>query len=428
VRHLAELLAGVFIIEYLVVPQIGGTHDAIHTLATASPVLPVAGLVLEALALLAYFQLTRMLIPSHSDPGLLTVSRIQMSTLALSHCVVGGNTVGYLLGYRLFTKAGVTRSDTGVALGTQALGSAVVLNVIFWLAVVVSLPLYGFHPAYLVAAIAGLLLMGAVTALFLLFTRGDKRATRALRAIGTKVPFLHPDTLPRLFSQLVERLHQITADKRHLGGALAFAAANWLLDAASLFVFLGTFGYWINPVALLVAYGVANILGVIPITPGGLGVIEFGLISVLVAFGVPSEVAGIGVVAWRLVNFWLPIPLGGAAYVSLRVHPPAEDQAGLAERRALWKARWAWFVDLFNRETPRGDVDEGLSAMESGVEDDDAGEVASGAPAGTAESAGVGPQPSDASPLSSNGGPPARLPGYRGPAAGAAGQGGAGPL
>jgi hypothetical protein len=364
------LVAG-FIIEYLVVPQIGGTHEALHVLAQANPLLPLAGLLLEGVALLAYFQLTRMLIPRHSDPGLVTVSRIQLSTLALSHCVVGGNTVGYLLGFRLFTKAGVTRADAGVALGTQALGSAVVLNVIFWMAVVASLPFYGLHPAYLSAALAGLLLMGAVVGLFFLFTRGDRRALNALRVIGTRTPLLHPETLPRLFTQLAGRVHQLSADRRHLGRAMVVAAANWLFDAGSLFVFLGTFGYWVNPVALLVAYGVANILAVIPVTPGGLGVVEFGLISVLVAFGVPSSVAGIGVVAWRLVNFWLPIPVGGAAYLSLRVHPPPGDQAGLAARRAVWRARWAWFVDLFNREPPMADVDEGLSVIESGVPDQD---------------------------------------------------------
>jgi hypothetical protein len=30
-------------------------------------------------------------------------------------------------------------------------------------------------------------------------------------------------------------------------------------------------------------------------------------------------VATLGVLGWRLVNFWLPIPVGAAAYVSLKV-------------------------------------------------------------------------------------------------------------
>jgi hypothetical protein len=32
-------------------------------------------------------------------------------------------------------------------------------------------------------------------------------------------------------------------------------------------------------------------------------------------------VATLGVLAWRLVNFWLPIPVGALSYVSLKVKP-----------------------------------------------------------------------------------------------------------
>jgi len=369
VRHLAELLLVGFILEYFVVPQIGGTHKAIHVLASINPFLPVAGLLLEAVSLLAYFQLTRSLMPASSDPGLATVSRVELSTLAVSHCVPGGNAVGYSLGYGLFVRAGVGSTDAGLALASQGLGSAVVLNLIFWLALIASLPLYGFHVAYLSAALIGLLLMVAIAALLVLFTKGDKRAKALLTAAGAKLPFLHPETLPKLFTQLTERLHELAKDRRQLAKTIAFASANWLFDAGSLYVFLGAFGRWVDPVALLVAYGLANIAGVIPITPGGLGVIETTLSGILVGFGTPRSIAIWGVIGWRLVNFWLPIPVGGAAYLSLRFHPPADDQAGLAARRALWRARWQWFVELFEHETPTEGIDKGIAVM---APDDDA--------------------------------------------------------
>ena len=72
------------------------------------------------------------------------------------------------------------------------------------------------------------------------------------------------------------------------------------------------------PVDLLVAYGLANILAVIPITPSGLGVVEGVLIPTLVGFHVPKTTAILGVIGYRLINFWLPIPVGGASYLSLR--------------------------------------------------------------------------------------------------------------
>jgi len=47
-------------------------------------------------------------------------------------------------------------------------------------------------------------------------------------------------------------------------------------------------------VGLLVAFGLANVLAAIPITPGGLGVVEAVLTSTLVGFGTPSAVAILG--------------------------------------------------------------------------------------------------------------------------------------
>lgn len=364
IRHLAELLIFLFVVDVFGVPAISGTHKALHVLSSANPYLPLAALVLEALSLVAYFQLTRSLLPKTSDPGLFTVSRIELSTLAVSHCMPAGSAVGYSLGYGLLTRTGVSGADTGLALATQGLGSAVMLNVIFWLALLATVPFYGFHPAYLSTALIGLMLMAAIVGLVVLFTKGDERARAVLTTIGAKLPFLEPETLPRLFTQLTHRLDELAQDRRQLTRTGIFAAANWLFDAGCLFICLAAFGRWVNPAALLVAYCLANILAVIPLTPGGLGVIETTVIVVLVAFGTPKSYALLGVTAWRLLNFWLPIPVGGAAYLSLRFHPPAADQAGLAARRAMWHARWRWLVEMLGAETPTGAIEEGLSVMD----------------------------------------------------------------
>jgi len=116
---------------------------------------------------------------------------------------------------------------------------------------------------------------------------------------------------------------------------VGWAAANWLLDAASLWVFVAAFGHQIEPDALLVGYGLANVLAAIPITPGGLGIVEGVLVPTLVGFGTPRGVALVGVVSWRVVNFWLPIPAGGLCYLSLHV---AHHQPRGARRQELTAA------------------------------------------------------------------------------------------
>ena len=52
--------------------------------------------------------------------------------------------------------------------------------------------------------------------------------------------------------------------------------------------------------------------------------VETVLITSLVGFGVPHSEAILAVLAYRLVNFWLPIPLGGACYASLQWRRPTE--------------------------------------------------------------------------------------------------------
>ena len=60
----------------------------------------------------------------------------------------GGSAAGSALGYRLMTLSGVRRPDAGFALATAGLGSAVVLNLILWVGLIVSIPIRGVNPLY----------------------------------------------------------------------------------------------------------------------------------------------------------------------------------------------------------------------------------------------------------------------------------------
>jgi uncharacterized protein (TIRG00374 family) len=96
-------------------------------------------------------------------------------------------------------------------------------------------------------------------------------------------------------------------------GALAY----WALDIAALWASLHAFG---NPPpipAVVMAYFVGQLVNVIPI-PGGVGGVEGGMIGALIAFGTPGSLAVLGVLAYRLISFWLPTLPGAVAYLRLR--------------------------------------------------------------------------------------------------------------
>jgi len=173
---------------------------------------------------------------------------------------------------------------------------------------------------------------------------GDGRGLRRLTAwLALWVPGMNADTASAGLRREGEHLRALAADPPRLAAAVAWGAANWLLDAAVLWLVLAAVGHPLDPLTLFTAYAVANVLGLLPITPGGVGVVEGVLIPSLVAAGVPAHLALVGVLGWRLVNYWLPIPVGALLWLTLRHHPahpgPAEDgdmsvvPRGAAQRR-----------------------------------------------------------------------------------------------
>jgi len=334
-KRVALLLGALVVIEYLVLPQVAGARHSLHLLASVSVLDLVVGVLLEAAAIGAYAKLTQAVLPRRGRPRFSALLRIDLSTLAASHIVPGGSAAGAGLGYRLLTGAEVSGTDAGFALATQGLGSALVLNLLLWLALLVSIPRRGFNPLYGTAAVVGALLIGSFALAVALLTRGEERMARVVCGVADRLPMVNGEGVGRVLHRVAERVRLLAADPALLVRAALWALANWLLDAASLWVFVAAFGHRVDLDGLIVAFGLANVLAAIPVTPGGLGVVEAVLTSALVGFGTPRGTAVLGVVIYRLVNFWLPIPVGGLAYLSLKVGPRStRGERSTALRRA----------------------------------------------------------------------------------------------
>jgi uncharacterized protein (TIRG00374 family) len=317
------------VIEYFVIPDLSNARHSLSLLGRVNFIWVVVGTLLEAGSLLAYTMLTRSLLPKGAV-SLSAIARVDLTTLAVTHVVPGGTAAGSGLGYRLLTTNGAKGTDAGFALATQGIGSAVVLNCLLWAALLISIPLEGFNRLYVAVALLAVLLLFAFGALIYLLTRGEEFAIRVFTGLARKLPFLHEDTIEGIVRKLATRVRSLGADRELLRVAVAWASANWLLDAAALWSFLAAFGHLISPISLFVAYGVAMVMAVIPITPGGLGIVEAVAAGLLAGFHVPFDVALLAVLGWRLVEFWLPIPVGAGCYISLRV----DRHGGMKARRA----------------------------------------------------------------------------------------------
>jgi uncharacterized protein (TIRG00374 family) len=333
-----QFLALALVVHFLVLPQIGGTRRAITLLSELNIGLVAVGLAAELASIVTYAELVRALLAPQDRPSLMRTTRIMLSGLAVNNVVPSGGAAGGALAYRQLRATGVPATDAGFALGAQSIGSAVVLNALLWIALVAAIPLTGFDPLYATAAAVGAVLIGLFAGAVVMLTHGEDAAVRAACRVARFVPKVSPDTLAGFVTRISRRVQELIKHPGALRTAVLWSAAHWLLDAASLWVFLAAYGHLVRPDELFIAYGLAFVLAAIPITPGGLGVVETTLTVALVGFGTPASVAGLGVATYRLVSYWLPIPLGAASYLTLRFVRSQPSVAKEEIKRAVERA------------------------------------------------------------------------------------------
>lgn len=240
----------------------------------------------------------------------------QLAGSAFSRVVPGGSAAAAALQARMLAQAGLAPAAIGTGL---AAGALLLLSALSGLPLL-ALPalLFGRHiPGGLLQT--GGIELGVFVALFLIGAvllvndRVLKALVRILQAVGRLRRRPGATALPeRLFSER-DRL------RRSLGGAwpqaVATAAGRWIFDFLCLYAALLAVGAQPPLYVALLAYSAAQLLGQIPLTPGGLGVVEAGLTGTLALAGVAAAPAALATLAYRLASYWLPLPAGLAAWI-----------------------------------------------------------------------------------------------------------------
>jgi uncharacterized protein (TIRG00374 family) len=119
---------------------------------------------------------------------------------------------------------------------------------------------------------------------------------------------------------LQERLPHLTAATVNLiqrrWGRLALGTVSYAgLQVLLLWACMHAAGLDLDLVSLAGAYAVDRLLTLLPLTPGGLGLVEGGMAAALTALGAASEPAVLGVVLYRAFTYLAEIPVGGLTAV-----------------------------------------------------------------------------------------------------------------
>jgi glycosyltransferase 2 family protein len=116
-------------------------------------------------------------------------------------------------------------------------------------------------------------------------------------------------TLGQVLPRLLEIAQQPRKLAEGIGGALLLTLAYILCLAACVKAFHGSAAF----AGIAVVYLTGSALGSIIPTPGGIGAVEAALTAGLVATGLHGTEAASAVLLFRLLTFWLPVPVGWVA-------------------------------------------------------------------------------------------------------------------
>ena len=158
------------------------------------------------------------------------------------------------------------------------------------------------------------------------------------------------------------RLTSVQLTWRDLGATVGAGFGNWAFDCAALALSFLAVGAAVPWRGLLLAYGAGQLAANLPITPGGLGVVEGSMTIALVAFGGGEVSTVAAVLCYRIVSFWGYLPFGWAAWAAIAIADRRSDgTAGTVAAGPAGESRPA-ALDAGSARNDGGGADDRLGA------------------------------------------------------------------
>ena len=312
VRDVVAVALGVAVLVALY-SQRGDFTGALHRTMNATPGWSAAAVVAEAVSLLAYALLQgRILAVGGTHPRVRELAAVTMANDAIALTVPGEIAFASLFRYRQYRYWGASEADGAWTVVTLMVAQAIGLSVLLLMAVVVSMAT-ATSVGTAGAAVVGLVVVVSA-GVVLTHREVVVRVLDALVRVSRRVSG-HPrgDLAARVASVLEDmRRHEMSRHDTAVVVVLALAA--WCGDLACLVSAFAAVGEPVPWHGLLLAYGVAQIVAVLPIVPGGLGLMEGSLAVILVGYGASRVAALAAVLVYRLVSYWLAIAVGWSTF------------------------------------------------------------------------------------------------------------------
>ncbi len=147
-----------------------------------------------------------------------------------------------------------------------------------------------------------------------------QRSGAAARRLGTAARRL--GAAARRLGAAARRLGAVQPRGVDWAVSFGFSLANWVYDCACLVFCMLALGIAVPWRGLLVAYCLAQVSASLPLTPGGIGIVEGSMSLALIAYGLRAKDAVAVVLLYRIISFWALVPIGWGAWGLLHLRDP----------------------------------------------------------------------------------------------------------
>jgi len=311
-RYVLGVAVGAVVL-LLLLGKRGDLAAAAHQLGHLKPVWLAAAVAAEALSLwtFAYLQhrvlrLAGALIPT---PALMILS---LANDAIANTVPGEPVVSSAYRYRHYRRHGASGAAAGWTVFTVLIAQAIGMSLLLLIGVVVALA-GATSAADVGVSVVGLAVVAAAIAVLVRRDVVLRLAGALVRAVRRATG--HPrGSLGARIDATLARMREIPLSTRSTAGLVALGTGLWFCDFLCLVCAFGAVQARIPWSGVLLAYGAAQVVGSLPVVPGGLGIFEGSLAVILAAYGAGRVPAVSAALAFRLVNYWLAIAVGWATF------------------------------------------------------------------------------------------------------------------
>jgi len=316
-KSVLVVVAGITI--YLVFPSLAAVFDSFPKLTSLDPIWFTLAVAFQVAHFTCTIALQRIALRT---TAWFSVTTSQLSGNAISLIVPGGAAFGAATQFRMLAAAGndPATSVAGLtAFSLLGIAGLLALPIFVLPAILAGTPIANGLEHAALLGLAAFVLFAGFGALVLTLDGPLRWAGGVIEAVRNRLK-RKAAPMTGLPERLVFERNRIrTVLGKRWRAALLLSSGRLAFDFGTLLACIRATGVKPNPSLVLLAYAVAGLLALIPITPGGLGIVEAGLSALLILAGVPGVDAVVATLAYRIISYWLPILVGPFAYFAFRL-------------------------------------------------------------------------------------------------------------